>query len=156
MCLGIPSGAIATAGAKPINDWRETLPNLDFLSVNCPKTPETLGMISSEELAAMRRTAYVVNTARGGIVNETALCEALEAKTIAGAGIDPFLVEPTPVDHPLFRLPNILVSPHSARVSKESIYRMGYWAAKNVVDCFDGRLNPENVVHAESISSQER
>jgi len=152
----VTQDAIATTGAKPINDWRETLSDLDFLSVNCPKTPETLGMISSEELAAMRRTAYVVNTARGGIVNETALFEALEAKTIAGAGIDPFLVEPTPVDHPLFRLPNILVSPHSAGVSKESIYRMGYWVAKNVVDCFDGRLNPENVVNAESILSQER
>ena len=139
--------AIATAGATAVDDWRGILAELDFLSINCPKTPETFGMIGAKELSAMSKTAYVVNTARGGIVDETALFEALKAETIAGAGIDPFVVEPTPANHPLFTLPNILVSPHSAGVSKESIYRMGFWAAKNITDCFDGKLDPENIIN---------
>ncbi len=139
--------AIVTAGAIPIDEWKTILPDIDFLSINCPKTPETNGMINSSELSNMRKTAYVVNTARGGIVDEEALYEALKTNTIAGAGIDPFVVEPTPAAHPLFTLSNILVSPHSAGVSEESIYRMGYWSAKNVVDCFDGKLNPENIIN---------
>ena len=145
--------AITTAGATPIADWRATLPKIDFLSVNCPKTAETNGMVGAAELSAMRKTAYVVNTARGGIVDETALCEALKTEIIAGAGIDPFVVEPASTDHPLLALPNILVSPHSAGVSEESIYRMGYHAAKNVVDCFDGVLNQENVVNVSFVNN---
>jgi len=79
------------------------------------------------------------------------LVEALKAEVIAGAGIDPYVVEPATPDNPLFALPNILVSPHSAGVSEESIYRMGYCAAKNVADCFDGKLDPENVINGETI-----
>jgi len=109
-------------------------------------------MVGTAELAAMKRTAFVVNTARGGIVDETALYLALKEKTIAGAGVDPFVVEPAPPDTPLFELDNIIVSPHSAGVTEEAMYRMSYWAAKNVVDCFDGKLNPENVVNQEVLS----
>ena len=138
---------IATAGAIPVEDWHAALPDVDFLSVNCPKNEETTGMVSGLELRAMKKTAYAVNTARGGIIDEAALVEALEAGTIAGAGIDPFVVEPATPDNPLFHAPNILVSPHSAGVSEESIYRMGYWAAKNVADCFDGALDPANVIN---------
>lgn len=71
---------------------------------------------------------------------------------IAGAGIDSFVVEPAPVDTPLFELDNIIVSPHSAGVTVESLYRMGYWAAKNVVDCFDGKLNPDNVINKDVLA----
>ena len=104
-------------------------------------------MVGTAELSAMKKTAYVVNTARGGIIDEAALYQALKTEVIAGAGIDPFVIEPAPTDHPLLALPNILLSPHSAGVSEESIYRMGYNAAKNVVDCFDGVLNQENVIN---------
>ena len=144
--------SIACAGATPVADWRAVLPEIDFLSVNCPKNEETTGMVGTAELAAMKRTAFVVNTARGGIVDETALYLALKEKTIAGAGVDPFVVEPAPPDTPLFELDNIIVSPHSAGVTEEAMYRMSYWAAKNVVDCFDGKLNPENVVNQEVLS----
>ncbi len=141
--------AIVTAGATPCDDWRAVLGEIDFLSVNCPKTAETDGMVGAAELAALRETAFVVNTARGGIIEEAALVAALTAGSIAGAGIDPYVVEPAFPDNPLFALDNILVSPHSAGVSVESIYRMGYWAAKNVVDCFDGKLTAENVINKE-------
>jgi D-3-phosphoglycerate dehydrogenase len=148
----IVQDTITCAGATPVDDWRAVLPDIDFLSVNCPKNEETNGMVGTAELASMKRTAFVVNTARGGIVDETALYHALKEETIAGAGIDPFVVEPAPADTPLFELENILVSPHTAGVTEESIYRMGYWAAKNVVDCFDGKLNPDNVINQEVLS----
>jgi D-3-phosphoglycerate dehydrogenase len=141
--------AIATAGATPVDDWRGVLGEIDFLSVNCLKNEETNGMVGAAELAAMRESAYVVNTARGGIIEEKALYDALKVRQIAGAGIDPFVVEPATEDEPLFQLDNILVSPHSAGVTIESMFRMGQAAAQNVADCFDGRLNPENVINKE-------
>ena len=137
--------AITCAGATPVEDWRAVLPDIDFLSVNCPKNEETTGMVGAAELAAMKRTAFVINTARGGIVDEDALYDALKAETISGAGIDPFVIEPAPADMPLFELDNIIVSPHSAGVTEESIYRMGYWAA--------GKLDPDNVINKEVLGS---
>ena len=97
----------------------------------------------------MRPTAFVVNTARGGIVEEAALYDALKRDVIAGAGIDPFVVEPATADNPLFELDNILVSPHSAGVTVESMFRMGAVAAQIVLDCFDGKLDPANVINTE-------
>jgi D-3-phosphoglycerate dehydrogenase len=141
--------AILTAGAIPVDDWRVALPNMDFVSVNCPKNDETNGMIGAKELASMKPTAFVVNTARGNIIDEKALYVALKNKVIAGAGIDPFVIEPATPDDPLFQLDNILVSPHSAGVTEESLFRMGAVAAQNIVDCFDGKLNPENVINKE-------
>lgn len=141
--------AITTSGAKPVADWRAMLPEIDFLSVNCPKTSETDGMVGAAEMRAMKPTAFVVNTARGNIVDEAALYDALKAETIAGAAIDPFVVEPAKPDNPLFELDNILVSPHSAGVTVESMYRMGQIAAQNVADCFDGKLDPANVINTD-------
>lgn len=146
--------AITTAGATPVPDWRAILPEIDFLSVNCPKNEETDGMVGRAELAAMKPTAFVVNTARGGIVDEAALHDALSRNVIAGAGIDPFVVEPATADNPLFQLDNILVTPHSAGVTEESMFRMGQWAAQNIVDCFDGKLNPDNVINKEVLAAK--
>ncbi len=140
---------IVTTGATPVEDWRAALPDMDFVSVNCPKNEETNGMIGTAELASMKKTAFVVNTARGNIVDESALYHALKNGSIAGAGIDPFVVEPAGPNEPLFELDNIIVSPHSAGVTKESLFRMGAAAAQNILDQFDGRLNPENVINKE-------
>src|SRR3546814_8196320 len=107
---------IFAAGATPVVDWRAVRPEVDFVSVNCPKNDETTGMIGTAEMEAMKKTAFVVNTARGGIVDEAALCDALKRNVIAGAGIDPFVVEPATADDPLFALDNILVSTHPAGV----------------------------------------
>ena len=140
---------IVTSGATPVEDWRAALPDMDFVSVNCPKNEETNGMIGTAELASMKKTAFVVNTARGNIVDESALYHALKSGSIAGAGIDPFVVEPAGPNEPLFELDNIIVSPHSAGVTKESLFRMGAAAAQNILDQFDGRLNSENVINKE-------
>jgi D-3-phosphoglycerate dehydrogenase / 2-oxoglutarate reductase len=141
--------AIATGGAKPVEDFRTILGDMDFVSVNCPKDATTTGLIGKTEIEAMKPTAFLVNTARGGIIDEADLYDCLKRNVIAGAGIDPFVVEPPSPDHPLFSLDNIIVSPHSAGNTQESMFRMGATAAQNVVDCFNGKLNPENVINKE-------
>lgn len=141
--------AIVTGGAKPVDDWRVLLGEMDFVSVNCPKNEETTSLIGKAEIEAMKPTAFIVNTARGGIIDEADLYDCMKRKVIAGAGIDPFVVEPATAEEPLFQLDNVIYSPHSAGVTEESMFRMGAASAQNVVDCFDGRLNPDNVINKE-------
>lgn len=94
----------------------ELLPRVDALSLHCPLTPETRGLIGADELERMRPTAFLLNTARGGIVDESALADALRAGTIAGAGFDVLSVEPPRDGNPLLAddVPNLIVTPHSA------------------------------------------
>ena len=145
----VDEAEIAAPGATAAADWRAALPAIDFLTVNCPKTPETTGMVGAPELAAMKRTAFLVNTARGGIIDETALYTALRDHAIGGAGIDAFDQEPAAPDHPLFELDNAIFTPHVAGLTTEAVYRMNVRAAQNVVDACDGVLDPQFVVNRE-------
>jgi phosphoglycerate dehydrogenase-like enzyme len=92
----------------------EVLPRADFLALTCPLTPETERLIRAEHFAALKPGAYLINVARGKVVDEPALIEALSAGRIAGAGLDCFVEEPLPQDSPLWTFPNVLVTPHSA------------------------------------------
>src|SRR6516165_2456241 len=87
---------IGAAGCEPVSDLDAALPRADFVSIHCPKTPETIGMFSAARLATMKPTAYLINTARGGLVDETALYDALKSGKLAGAGLDVFEQEPPP------------------------------------------------------------
>jgi D-3-phosphoglycerate dehydrogenase / 2-oxoglutarate reductase len=145
----LPPASMQTAGCEPVSDLEAALPRADFVTVHCPKTSETIGMFGAARLGCMKKTAYLVNTARGGIVEETALYAALTAGTIAGAGIDVFEQEPPAPDHPLLRLANVVMSPHMAGVTRESIDRMAVQAAKNVLSVFDGNPIRENAVNPE-------
>ena len=109
----------AEAGATLV-DCDELLRRSDFVSVHMVLSARTRGLLGRRELALMKPAAYLVNTSRGPIVDEGALIEALEARTIAGAGLDVFDVEPLPLDHPLRRLPNTVLTPHIGYVSQES------------------------------------
>jgi phosphoglycerate dehydrogenase-like enzyme len=93
----------------------------DFLTINCPLNPTTRGMIAKRELAMMKPEAYLVNCARGPIVDEAALLEALREKRIAGAGLDVYDIEPVPPDHPLLTLDNVIVTPHAVGRTAEAI-----------------------------------
>ena len=104
-------------------------------------------MFSGAEFAAMKPSAVIVNCARGGIVDERALYAALTEGRLRGAGLDVFEAEPSPADNPLFRLDNVIVSPHIAGVTVESTIRMSTQTAQNVLDCLDGRLDPAVVVN---------
>jgi D-3-phosphoglycerate dehydrogenase / 2-oxoglutarate reductase len=119
------------------------------MTIHCPRTAETIGMFGTARLQGMKSSAYLVNTARGGIVDEAALHAALTGGTIAGAGIDVFDPEPPPPDHPLLRLANLVTSPHMAGVTRESMDRMAVQAALNVLSVFDGKPIRENAVNPE-------
>ena len=136
-------------GATPVNDLDAALPEADFVTIHCPKNEETKGMFGAARLARMKATACIVNTARGGIIDETALHAALTGGHLAGAGLDVFDAEPPPDDHPLFRLPNVITAPHMAGVTRESVDRMGCTTSTNMLEVIDGRPNVENVVNRE-------
>lgn len=104
----------------------DLLPQVDVLSLHCPLTEETKGIIGAEELALMKTDAVLINTARGGLVDETALIKALQEKQIGGAGVDVIEQEPPPENYPLLQqdLPNLIVTPHIAWGSRESRQRL--------------------------------
>ena len=137
------------AGCTVVDDLHSALPEMDAVTVHTPLNRETRGIIGAKELASMKPTAFVVNTARGGVVDEDALAGALEGNRIGGAGLDVFAVEPAnpQPDHPLLAFDNVIVSPHCAGVTIESSMRMAEYSVRNVLDCFDGKLDSEVVVN---------
>ncbi len=148
----IDQSLITSAGYSRVEDYFSILPEMDIVTLHCPLTEETRGLIGGQELDAMKPSAYLVNCARGGIVDEQALCTALENKSIAGAGLDVFVSEPLPGDNPLLALDNLITSPHVAGVTLEASMRMAMGAAANVLAAFDGTLDPAAVVNSEVLS----
>ncbi len=114
--------------------------NSDYLSLHVPLTDKTKGMIGSEQLELMKPTAILVNTARGPVVDQDALIDALKTKKIAAAGIDVFETEPIGPDHPFLSMSNVVLTPHCAWYSEESEVEIRTKAAQNVVDVMQGRL----------------
>ena len=108
-------------------------------------------MIGADELATMKPTAIVVNTARGGLMDEVALAEALRAGRLGGAGIEVFDIEPPGKDHPLFDLDRAVLTPHNAALTVECAERMAIASVQNVLDFFAGKLDPALVVNAAAI-----
>jgi D-3-phosphoglycerate dehydrogenase len=143
----VEPAAIRAAGAEPVTDLPAALARADILTLHCPKTPQTTNLIDAAALARLKPTAFLVNTARGGIVDEGALFQALASGKLAGAGLDVLAIEPAKADHPLFQLPNVLTAPHMAGVTAEAFDRMAVQAAENVLSVFDGRINRANVVN---------
>jgi D-3-phosphoglycerate dehydrogenase / 2-oxoglutarate reductase len=143
----LDAGEIARRGAEKTT-LEVLLRESDFVSVHCPRTAETENMIGRPQFAAMKPTAYFINTARGGIHDEAALQEALERRALAGAGLDVWAVEPPPLDHPLLGRDDVIASPHIAGITRESRRRIATIAAEQLLEALDGRrpprlLNPE-------------
>ncbi len=122
----------------------------DFIAVNCPLTPETRGLVNARLLSRMKPTAYLINTARGPIVNQDDLVAALEAGQIAGAGLDVFDPEPLPVDHPLTRMENVILSPHSLAWTDELYRDNSLGACENILQVFQGQI-PRYTVNREVV-----
>ncbi|MEP6844344.1 MAG: phosphoglycerate dehydrogenase [Pseudolysinimonas sp.] len=122
----------------------DLLAQSDFITIHMPKTPETTGMIGTAELAKMKKTAYIVNVARGGLIDEDALADALANNVIAGAGLDVFVTEP-PTDSKLLGLPNIVVTPHLGASTDEAQEKAGVSVAKSVRLALGGELVPDAV-----------
>ncbi len=144
-----PAATIKAAGCEPVTDLDAALPRADVVTIHCPKTPETLGMFNAARFAKMKPTAFIINTARGGIIDEVALKAALAGGKLAGAGIDVFDKEPPAADHPLYGQPNTIVSAHMAGVTAESVERMAITTVKNILSVLDGTPNKENAVNKE-------
>ncbi|MBN9196107.1 MAG: phosphoglycerate dehydrogenase [Microbacterium sp.] len=126
----------------------ELLRQSDFVTVHMPKTPETTGMIGTEQLAAMKDTAYVINVARGGLIDEEALYAALTTGEIAGAGLDVFSAEPPAPDSAAARLvslPNVVVTPHLGASTEEAQEKAGVSVARSVRLALEGDLVPDAV-----------
>ena len=117
----------------------------DFLTINCPLNETTRGMVNASKLSLMKDTAYLINTARGPIVDEAALYRALVEKKIAGAGLDVFEVEPTPADNPLLQLDNVVVTPHGICFTDECMQGLAESAFKAAVDVMHGKKPPHVV-----------
>jgi D-3-phosphoglycerate dehydrogenase len=117
----------------------ELLSQSDVVTLHLPATSETKELLNREYLALLKPSAYFINTSRGSVVDEAALIEFLQTKSIAGAGLDVFEQEPLPLDHPLTKLDNVILSPHAGALSKECVARVAVEAAQAVLDVFAGR-----------------
>ncbi len=135
---------VAARGAEKV-DWDTVFATSDYISVHCPRNAETLNMIDGAAFALMKPTAYFVTTARGGIHNEDALAAALAAGRLAGAGLDVWWHEPTPIDHPLLRFDTVIATPHHAGLTEEAMENMGVWAAEQWLEIFQGKVPPRLV-----------
>lgn len=130
----------------PFVGFDELLARADILSLNAPATPETRGLINAEALARMKPGAIIVNTARGELIDEAALVAAIKSGHIAGAGLDVFQTEPTPPDNPLFALPQVVLAPHIAWLTPETLERSIAVARDNCRRLAAGELLVNRVV----------
>jgi D-3-phosphoglycerate dehydrogenase len=144
--------AIEGLGAEYYEDYKEMLKECDIISVHVPLLPSTKNMITLEELKTMKNTALLVNCARGGIVKEDDLIEAINTGMIAGAGLDVFEEEPPKVGSPVLTAKNIIVSPHSAAQTREAVINMATMCVKGCLAVISGEkwpyvANPEAYNH---------
>lgn len=126
--------------------------NSDFISVNCPLTDETRNLISEHELSLVRREAFIINTARGGIINEEALIKVLTSNSIAGYATDVFANEPPTEDNPLLTLDDVILAPHCIAWTHELFQEIGRKACRQVVQVAQGKI-PEDVVNTDILNS---
>ncbi|MFV1967492.1 MAG: NAD(P)-dependent oxidoreductase [Pirellulaceae bacterium] len=143
----VPTEVVEEVGARPIG-LEELLTTADFVSIHCPLNEETRGLIGTDELARMKHGAYLLNTARGGIVDEQALFDALKNRRIAGAAVDCFEDEPVTEPHRLGELDNVILAPHSIAWTAELFRDIGRTACQSMLDVSMGKrptgvLNPE-------------
>ena len=124
-------------GAEPA-DLDTLLAESDFISVHVPLTEETRGMIGEAEFERMKPTAFVVNTARGGVIDERSLIEALQCRRIAGAAVDVYEEEPVRADNPLLHMDNVIATPHCAWYSETAITTLQRKVAEEVVNVLQG------------------
>lgn len=138
------------AGTKECRSGRlpfeEVIRRADIVTIHCPLNEETRGLIGEEDLAQMKKSAFLINTARGGIVDEDALAQALRAGTIAGAGVDVLSKEPPSEGNPLLAadIPNLLITPHTAWASNEALQRLMDQIAETILAFKSGQ--PRNIV----------
>lgn len=155
VCLGmrvlvydpyVQEESLQQIGAEKV-ELDELLKQSDFVSLHVPLNESTKNLIDKNKISLMKKTAYLINTARAGVISEAALIEALKNGQIAGAALDVFEPEPLPADSPLFDCPNLILTPHVGAHTFEAILRMNMMAAESIVDFFNGKI-PKYVVNS--------
>lgn len=148
-CIGVDPAydaqQIEAMGCEPCTDFRAALPRADFVTLHCPVQPDTRGMMGAAEFAMMKPRSYVINCARGGIVDEAALLAALDKGQLLGAGLDVQVTEPPKPDDPLLANRKIILTPHSATTTVECTMRSATTVAQNITQYFDGTLPRDRV-----------
>lgn len=127
-------------GVRLAGSVEDAVADVDIVSVHAPHTPATHHTVDDALIGAMREGTILINTSRGGLVDQAALVRGLESGRLAGAGLDVFEIEPTSSDNPLFAFPNVVVAPHAAADSLEAYDRIGLATAQAIVDVFAGRI----------------
>ena len=137
---------ITDMGGQKVENFDSAIKSADFLSIHMPLNKETKDLMNKKRIQTMKKTAVIINTARGGIVNEHDLDVALNEKIILAAGLDVFENEPISLDNPLLKNRKVLLSPHTAALTNECKIRMAIETAQNIVDFFENKLNKSMVV----------
>ncbi|MBL4720876.1 MAG: hydroxyacid dehydrogenase [Alphaproteobacteria bacterium] len=148
----LKDAVFAEEGVIRVASVEDFISDVDVVSIHAPRTSESYHMFDAALIGKMKPTAYLNNPARGGIIDEDALYEALRDNKIAGAALDVFETEPPAKDHPLFSLENIMVSPHIAGITNEAMTRMATMAVENVYSVLDETpLDPECSINPETL-----
>ena len=135
------------AGCELVNDLHSSLGRADAVSLHTPLTDDTRDLMDARAFRALKPGSVLINTSRGGLVDENALLDALRSGHLAGAGLDTLRSEPPPPDHPLLLLENVVFSPHAAGMSREAQHRMAIETTENTLAGLDGTLTPQVVVN---------
>ncbi|MCB1378865.1 MAG: hydroxyacid dehydrogenase [Alphaproteobacteria bacterium] len=146
----VSAEAMAEVGVTHVAELDQALARADYVSLHMPASPDG-SLLGVRELGLMKPGATVINAARGGLVDEAALDAALRGGALAGAALDVLVDEPPAAGHPLLGNDRLTISPHNAGLTQECARRMAIAAAQNIIDCFQGRLDPKLVVNARDI-----
>lgn len=148
-----PAEVFAEEGVEQVQDLDVLFADCDILSLHCPLTASTKNLVNAERLSRMKPDAIIINTARGGLIDETALADALRDGRIFGAGLDTFAQEPPPAEHPFWSEPRLVLSPHIGGVTTAANLRVGVEAAQGIVDVLAGRaVSVTRIVNRDKLS----
>jgi D-3-phosphoglycerate dehydrogenase len=143
-----PDSAFEALGAERCASFDEMLARTNVLSLHCPLNEQTREVLNGEAIARMPEGAFVINTARGGLIDEAALLDAIRSGHLAGAGLDTFAVEPPAPDHPFFGEPRIVVTPHIGGVTRQAGARVGVDAVRGIFQVLEGMpIPPERIIN---------
>jgi D-3-phosphoglycerate dehydrogenase len=143
-----PDSAFEALGVTRCACFEDLLDRVNILSLHCPLTDQTRSILNADALARMPAGGYVINTARGGLIDEAALIAAIQSGHIAGAGLDTFAVEPPAADHPFFKMQEIVLTPHIGGVTRQAGARVGVDAVRGIFQVLNGLpVAPERIIN---------
>ena len=149
-----PDSAFEELGVTRCDSFDALLAGSNVLSLHCPLTPQTRQILNAEAIARLPEGAFVVNTARGGLIDEPALLAAIQSGHLAGAGLDTFAVEPPEADHPFFADPRIVLTPHIGGVTRQAGARVGVDAVRGIFQILDGQpVAPERIINRKLLAA---